>query len=195
MLFLFFRVSPVLYCSIVIVNYSFTGISGCLEFELEVSLVAWIRLGGCCLVYSPILRSCRSQILGFRSLDYQIQEDTRLAILLVKYRSLSYLDYTQLGAQKNCSVYSQNLNDSIVVYNGILSKILEKHAPLAEKNIKSSKTPWWNLECQYVRRRRRVLKELFTRINLWKINLNIMQRVNRLMKSMVLKKKSSSKKN
>ena len=27
----------VLYCSIVIVNYSFTGISGCLEFELEVS--------------------------------------------------------------------------------------------------------------------------------------------------------------
>ena len=105
MLFLFFCVSPVLYCSIVIVNYSFTGISGCLEFELEVSLVAWIRLGGCCLVYSPILRSRRSQILGFRSLDYQIQEDTRLAILLVKYRSLSYLDYTPLGAQKSCSVY------------------------------------------------------------------------------------------
>ena len=103
--FYFFRVSPVLYCSVVIVNYSFTGISGCLEFELEVSLVAWIRLGGCCLVYSPILRSRRSQILGFRSLDYQIQEDTRLAILLVKYRSLSYLDYTPLGAQKSCSVY------------------------------------------------------------------------------------------
>ena len=98
--------SPVLYCSVVIVNYSFTGISGCLEFELEVSLVAWIRLGGCCLVYSPILRSRRSQILGFRSLDYQIQEDTRLAILLVKYRSLSYLDYTPLGAQKSCSVYT-----------------------------------------------------------------------------------------
>ena len=97
--------SPVLYCSIVIVNYSFTGISGCLEFELEVSFVAWIRLGGCCLVYSPILRSRRSQILGFRSLDYQIQEDTRLALLLVKYRSLSYLDYTPLGAQKSCSVY------------------------------------------------------------------------------------------
>ena len=98
--------SPILYCSIVIVNYSFTGISGCLEFELEVSLVAWIRLGGCCLVYSPILRSRRSQILGFRSLDYQILEDTRLAILLVKYRSLSYLDYTPLGAQKSCSVYT-----------------------------------------------------------------------------------------
>ena len=98
--------SPVLYCSIVIVNYSFTGISGCLEFELEVSLVAWIRLGGCCLLYSPILRSRRSQILGFRSLHYQIQEDTRLAILLVKYRSLSYLDYKPLGAQKSCSVYT-----------------------------------------------------------------------------------------
>ena len=68
--------------------------------------MAWIRLGGCCVVYSPILRSRRSKILGFRSLDYQIQEDTRLAILLVKYRSLSYLDYTPLGAQKSCSVYS-----------------------------------------------------------------------------------------
>ena len=59
-MFLFFRVSPVLYRSIVIVNYSFTGISGCLEFELEVLLVAWIPLGGCCLVYRPILRSRRS---------------------------------------------------------------------------------------------------------------------------------------
>ena len=70
--------------------------------------MAWIRLGGCCLVYSPILRSRRSQILGFQSLDYQIQEDTQLAILLVKYRSLSYLDCTPLGAQKSCSVYRCN---------------------------------------------------------------------------------------
>ena len=91
-----------------IVNYSFTGISGCLEFELEVSLVAWIRLGGCCLVYSPILRSRRFRIFGFRSLHYQIQEDTRLAILLVKYRSLSYLNCTPLGAQKSCSVYTND---------------------------------------------------------------------------------------
>ena len=37
---------------------------------------------------------------------------------------------------------SQNSNDSIVVYNDILSKILEKHAPLVEKYIKTSKTPW-----------------------------------------------------
>ena len=71
--------------------------------------MAWIRLGGCCLVYSPILRSRRFQILGFRFLHYQIQEDTRLAILLVKYRSLSYLDYTPLGAQKSCSVYINKL--------------------------------------------------------------------------------------
>ena len=61
-------------------------------------------------MYSPILGSRRSQILGFRSLDYQIQEDTRLAILLVKYRSLSYLDYTPLGAQKSCSVYIPNIS-------------------------------------------------------------------------------------
>ena len=66
--------------------------------------MAWIRLGGCCLVCSPILRSRCFQILRFRSLHYQIQEDTRLAILLVKYWSLSYLDYTPLGAQKSCSV-------------------------------------------------------------------------------------------
>ena len=105
----FFRVSPVLCCSIVIVNYSFIVISGCLEFELEVSLAAWTRLGGCCLVYSPILRSRRSQILGFRSLDYQIQEDTRLDTLLVKYRSLSCVDYTPLGAWKSYSVYNKNL--------------------------------------------------------------------------------------
>ena len=59
-----------------------------------------------CTLYSPILRFRRSQILGFRSLDYQIQEDTRLAILLAKYRSLSCLDYTPLGAQKSCSMYS-----------------------------------------------------------------------------------------
>ena len=55
----------------------------------------------------------------------------------------------------------QNLNDSIVVYNDILSKILEKHAPLVEKYIKTSKTPWWNLECQNARRRRRVFKRGF----------------------------------
>ena len=99
-----------------IVNYSFTDISGCLEFELEVLLVAWIRLGGCCLVYSPILRSLCSKILGFRSLDYQIQEDTRLAILLVKYRSLSCLDYTPLGAQKSFSVYTSN-NLLLAIFN------------------------------------------------------------------------------
>ena len=29
----------------VIVNYSFTGIPGCLKFELEVMFVAWTRLG------------------------------------------------------------------------------------------------------------------------------------------------------
>ena len=73
--------------------------------------MAWIRLGGCCLVYSSILRSRRSQILGFRFLDYQIQEDTLQAVLLVKYRSLSCLDYapsyTPLGAQKSCSVYTR----------------------------------------------------------------------------------------
>ena len=43
---------------------------------------------------------------------------------------------------------SKNLNDSIVVYNDMLSKILEKHAPLVEKYIKTSKTPWWNSKCQ-----------------------------------------------
>ena len=58
--------------------------------------MAWTRLGGCCLVCSPILRSSPFQILQFRSLDYQIQEDTRLDILLVKYRFLSCLDYTSL---------------------------------------------------------------------------------------------------
>ena len=88
-----------------IVNYSFTGISDCLEFELEISLVAWTRLGGCCLVYSPILRSRRFQILGDRFLDYQTQEDTKVGMSLVKYRSLNYLYFTPLGAQKSCSVY------------------------------------------------------------------------------------------
>ena len=34
----------------------------------------------------------------------------------------------------------QNFNDSIVVHNDILSKILEKHALLVEKYIKTSKT-------------------------------------------------------
>ena len=57
--------SPVLYCSIVIVNYSFTGISGCLEFELEVSLVAWIRLGGCCLVWNA--KSAKNSSVGFEN--------------------------------------------------------------------------------------------------------------------------------
>ena len=61
----------VLYCRIVVVNYSFTGIPGCLGFEQEVLLVAWTRLGGCCLVCSPILRSRRFQFLEIRSLDYQ----------------------------------------------------------------------------------------------------------------------------
>ena len=55
----------------------------------------------------------------------------------------------------------QSLNDSIVVCNDILSKILEKHAPLVEKYIKTSRTPWWNLECQNARRRRRVFERAF----------------------------------
>ena len=53
----------------------------------------------------------------------------------------------------------QNLNDSIVVC--MLSKILEKHAPLVQKYIKTSKTPWWNSECQNARRRRRVFERAF----------------------------------
>ena len=83
----------------------------------------------------------------------------------------------------------QNLNDSIVVYNNLLSKILGKHTPLVEKYIKTSKTPWWNFECQNARRRRRIFKEIFGRTNLWKVNLNIMQHVNRLMKSGIAREK------
>ena len=55
----------------------------------------------------------------------------------------------------------QNLNNSIVVYHDILSKIIEKHAPLVQKYIKTSKTPWWNSECQNARRRRRVFERAF----------------------------------
>ena len=55
----------------------------------------------------------------------------------------------------------QNLNDSIVVYHDILRKILEKHALLVQKYIKTSKTPWWNLECQNARRSRRVFERAF----------------------------------
>ena len=55
----------------------------------------------------------------------------------------------------------QNLNNSIVVYNEILGKILEKHACLVENYIKTSKTPWWNLECQNARRHRRVFERDF----------------------------------
>ena len=39
-------------------------------------------------------------------------------------------------------IQSQKLNDSIVVYNVILGTILEKHALLVERYIKTSKTPW-----------------------------------------------------
>ena len=39
------------------------------------------------------------------------------------------------------------------------------------------------------------LKKFSGRINLWKINLNIMQHVNMLMKSKLLKEKSIEKKN
>ena len=55
----------------------------------------------------------------------------------------------------------QNLNDSFVVHNDILSKILEKHAPLVEKYTKTSKMPWWNLKRQNARRRRRVFERAF----------------------------------
>ena len=53
------------------------------------------------------------------------------------------------------------MNDSIVVCHDILSKILEKHAPLVEKYIKTSKKPRWNLGCQNARRRKRVLERAF----------------------------------
>ena len=55
----------------------------------------------------------------------------------------------------------QNLNDSIVIHNGILSKILQKHASLVEKYIKTSKTPCWNLECQNARGCKRVFERAF----------------------------------
>ena len=89
----------------------------------------------------------------------------------------------------------QNLNDSIVVYLDILGKILEKHAPLVQKYIKTSKTPWWNLECRNARRSRRVFERTFRKNKSFVINLNFMQHVNRLIKSIALKEKNISKKN
>ena len=73
---------------------------------------------------------------------------------LLRY-DLEQSDIVQLVLQ------CQNLNDSIVVYHDILSKILEKHAPLVQKYIKTSKTPWWNSECQNARRSRRVFERAF----------------------------------
>ena len=55
----------------------------------------------------------------------------------------------------------QNLNDFIVVYNDVLSKILEKHALPVQKYIKTSKTSWWNLECQNARRCKRGFDRAF----------------------------------
>ena len=78
----------------------------------------------------------------------------QINIELLRY-DLEQSDIVQLVLQ------CQNLNDSIVVYNDILSKIIEKHAPLVQKYIKTSKTPWWNLECQNARRRRRVFERPF----------------------------------
>ena len=75
------------------------------------------------------------------------------------------------------------------IYRSPLGTILEKHAPLVEKYIKTCETPWSNLDCQNARTRRSVLKKLFKKMILLKIKLNeiviIMQRVNMLLRSMV----------
>ena len=47
----------------------------------------------------------------------------------------------------------QNLNDSIVAYNDTFGTILERQARLNEKYIKTTKTPWSNIECQHARKK------------------------------------------
>ena len=93
------------------------------------------------IVYAPLVKKIVRNLkqINFELLRYDLEQS----------------DIVQLILQ------CQNFNDSIVVYNDILSKILEKHAPLVEKYIQTSKTPWWNLGCQNARGRRRVFERAF----------------------------------
>ena len=58
----------------------------------------------------------------------------------------------------------QNSNDAANVYNKLLTEIIDKHAPLSEKNFRVSRTPWWNSECQNARRKRRAAERAFRKI-------------------------------
>ena len=60
--------------------------------------MAWTRLGGCCRVYSPLLRSRRFRILGVRFLDCQIQY-MRLGILLVIVIVITFYSPSCLGQE------------------------------------------------------------------------------------------------
>ena len=76
----------------------------------------------------------------FHWLKKIVRNLTQIIFELLRY-DLEQSDVIQLVLQ------CQNLNDSSVVYNDILSKILEKDAPLVEKYIKTKSKLKLNCEC------------------------------------------------
>ena len=50
---------------------------------------------------------------------------------------------------------SSTIDDAVQQYNNLMALIIDKHAPKIKRCIRLNKTPWWDVQCQEVRRERR----------------------------------------
>ena len=81
----------------------------------------------------------------------------------VAWEKISYRDYKKLDINAVKTDLSNILSDSTFVnldstvelFYSTLNTVLEKHAPLSEKFIRTDLQPWWNSDCQRGRRIRR----------------------------------------
>ena len=87
------------------------------------------------------------------------------------YRNIRNIDHTKLSQdiskKKQAIGEVDSLKDKVEVYNEMLVKILDKHAPLKTKTVKLvPRSPWFDSEYRNLRSIRRKAEKQYKRSNL-----------------------------
>ena len=81
------------------------------------------------------------------------------------HETISYRDFKTLNTEvfkedmRHSSIYQVNtswsLDEAVAQYNGVLTRLMDKHCPEISKKIKNNNTPWMDEERRNIRRKRR----------------------------------------
>ena len=107
---------------------------------------------------------------GTSSDHYLVQVDVNLDIVpekeeatkTISYRNFKTIDLNSFKSDilesKLCdeeTLSSLTLDDTVKLYNSVLTELMDKHSPIIEKKIKKNSKPWMDEELRTLRRKRR----------------------------------------